>query len=95
MVSQMVYAVSSLVLMKKKQIVWVQFPNDIGRITSVCGKRRFGGDGHSTPIEIQKSTFKIGAKNNQVNIQRTQFPLVLPYAISNYNSQGQTLNLLS
>jgi ATP-dependent exoDNAse (exonuclease V) alpha subunit len=44
------------------------------------------------PVKLIEATFQVHLNKKTKQIQRTQFPLIPNFAITNYKSQGQTLN---
>jgi exonuclease III len=73
-----------------RAIVWVKFHGDVGKKTAALSRHKFDlrGKNGAVPIQKMKATFK---HRGSVRIQRSQFPLVLAYAITSHKSQGQTL----
>jgi len=75
-----------------KNIIWVKFHGDVGMVTSNVHRNQYKyyGPRGAVAITKMKSTFLL--RNRSIRIQRTQFPLVVAYAITAHKSQGQTLD---
>ena len=74
-------------------IIWVEFPEEkIGQKRRNKFKKKLEGHPHAVPILKDKSSFSWGKKGSVIRIQRTQFPLILSYAMTAHKSQGMTIS---
>ena len=79
---------------EKVEVIWVVFnAEDIGKLYRFEHSylRESFDPGHklATPILPERKTFK--EKGGDIEYQRTNFPLALAYAMTNFKSQGDTL----
>jgi hypothetical protein len=51
----------------------------------------YGFPSNVIPVEPVKKTFTVTKDGNRMTVNRTQLPLTLAYAFTDYRSQGQTL----
>jgi len=79
---------------EKRNLIWVKFQSQIGVQTAQIARHqyKYKGTAGAVPIKKIKASFRLNPPNNSVRIQRTQYPLVLAYAITAHKSQGQTLD---
>jgi len=79
---------------EKRNLIWVKFQSGIGMQSAQIGKHqyKYTGTTGAVPIKKIKASFRLNPPNNSVRIQRSQYPLVLAYAITAHKSQGQTLD---
>ena len=78
----------------KVKVIWVVFKDEtVGRRLRM-EKKELKGSHHTnsqsaTPIEITKASFQL--KNGNLKYRRSQFPMILGYAITAHKSQGDSL----
>ena len=77
---------------EEENIIWLQFPDErIGRKLRILSKIKHVTNKMAVPIKQQKASFSYGCAGSCIRIQRTQFPIVLCYAITSHKCQGMTL----
>ena len=78
---------------ERNHIVWVKFPGKIGAKLAAIHRRQYKYKGTSGAVAIKQrnASFPL-RKNGNVTVTRTQFPLVVAYAITSHKAQGLTLD---
>lgn len=78
---------------EEQKIIWVKFQDTaIGQRRIRSAKKKLASDPEAIPIYREKASFTFGKGGSVVRINRTQYPLVLCYAITAHKSQGLTLD---
>ena len=74
-------------------IIWVEFPDKkIGARRRRMSKFKLKDHPDAVPIKKEKTSFSWGSKGSVIRIQRTQFPVVLSYAMTSHKCQGMTIS---
>ena len=77
----------------ENSIIWVEFPDaKIGQKRRHKFNKKLEGHPNAVPIKKDKSTFSWGKKGSIIRIQRTQFPIILAYAMTAHKAQGMTIS---
>jgi len=76
----------------EEDIIWLQFPEErIGQKRRLLFKVKHKTNKLAVPIKKEKSSFSYGCKGSCIRVQRTQYPIVLCYAMTSHKCQGMTL----
>ena len=75
---------------EEQGIIWCIFPDKIGSSTRRNSERKHATFKKAVPIVRISEQVKLTVDGKQYTFKRTQFPLVVAYAITSYASQGIT-----
>lgn len=77
---------------EEKKIIWMKFDDPkVGRMRRRKSKEKFPEDETAVPIRREKASFSFGNTGSTVRVQRTQYPIVVCYALTAHKSQGMTI----
>ena len=77
---------------KENRIIWCIFSDKVGSITQNNSEKKHSTISKAVPIVRISEQVKLKVDEKQYTFKRSQFPLVLVYAITSHSSQGITKN---